>query len=42
VDLVKLIRENAPPDSRALPSDVVPVIEYAIRGYLAKPVESTS
>ena len=31
VDLVKLIRENAPPDSRALPSDVVPVIEDAIR-----------
>jgi hypothetical protein len=41
VALVKLIRSSAPEGTEAMPSDIAPVIEHAIRGFLAKPVEST-
>lgn len=39
VDLVRLIKASAPDGSQALPSEIVPVIEHAIRGHLAKPIE---
>ena len=39
VDLVQLIKASAPPDPKALPSDLAPVIEDSVRSYFAKPVE---
>jgi hypothetical protein len=42
VDLVRLIKSNAPEGAKALPTEIVPAIEETVRGYFAKPVESTS
>jgi hypothetical protein len=39
LDLVRLIRENAPPGANALPGEIVPALEEAIRSHFAKPVE---
>jgi hypothetical protein len=39
VDLVRLIRENAPPGANALPSEIVPALEDAIRSHFAKEIE---
>ena len=41
VDLVRLISRAAPTDAQALPSDLAPALEDAVRAHFAKPVEST-
>jgi hypothetical protein len=42
VDLVRLIKSSAPEGAKALLTEIVPAIEETVRGYFAKPVESTS
>jgi hypothetical protein len=38
VDLVRLIKASAPEGANALPTEIVPAIEDAIRSHFAKPV----
>jgi hypothetical protein len=38
VDLVRLIKLSSPPDAKALPSELAPVIEDSLRSYFAKPI----
>ena len=40
VDLVRLIKASAPTGAQALPSDLAPALEDAVRAHFAKPVES--
>jgi Family of unknown function (DUF5681) len=41
VDLVRLIKASAPTDAQALPSDLAPALEDAVRAHFAKPVDGT-
>jgi hypothetical protein len=41
VDLVRLIRASAPAGADAMPSDLAPALEDAVRAHFAKPVESS-
>jgi len=40
VDLVRLIRSNAPDNVKALPSDLAPALEETVRAHFARPIEA--
>lgn len=40
VDLVRLIKASSPSSAQALPSDLAPALEDAVRAHFARPVES--
>jgi hypothetical protein len=40
VDLVQLIRANAPLGAKALPSEIVPAIEETVRANFARSIEA--
>ena len=40
VDLVRLIKANAPEGAKALPTEIVPAIEETVRAHFARPIEA--
>jgi hypothetical protein len=40
VDLVRLIKSNAPEGAKALPTEIVPAIEETVRAHFARPIDA--